>query len=124
MSAIIGLLRDHVEREGERLHLEQRERYEQAREEHRLAREQRLLSGADCGWTQLQKTLNWFGRANGRTDRLSPTKDKMWPLHRVKAVADDEEGILIGTYQRRGDAIKVVEVARQPEPRWWIDALS
>jgi hypothetical protein len=53
------------------------------RDEQRMAREQRLLSGADCVWTQLQKSQHWYCRANGRTYRLSPTKDKMWQLYRV-----------------------------------------
>lgn len=59
LPAIIGLLRDHVEREEERLRVEQKERYERWREEDRIAREQRLLSGADCKWTQLAKSPIW-----------------------------------------------------------------
>jgi hypothetical protein len=85
LPAIIQLLRGHVEKEEDR-----------RREEDRVAREQRLLSGADCGWTQLQKSPHWYCRTNGRTYRASPTKDKMWNLHRVNAVSDDEEGHLIG----------------------------
>ena len=119
LPAIIGLLRDHLEREEERLHAEQQERYRQWQEEDRIAREQRLLSGADCKWTQHRKSPSWYCRYNGRTYRLSPTKDKMWHLHRVNSVSDDEEGVLIGQYQRRGDATKVVaQIAYQPEPRW------
>lgn len=118
LPAIIGLLRDHVEREEERLRAEQQERYRQWREDDRIAQEQRLLSGADCKWTQFQKSPNWYCRSNGRTYRLSPTKDKMWHLHRVNSASDDEEGALIGKYQRRGDATKVVaQVAYQPEPK-------
>jgi hypothetical protein len=42
----------------------------------------------------------------------------MWNLYRVAAV-DDERGSLIGKYQRRGDAGKVVaQMAYQPEPRF------
>ncbi len=119
LPAIIGLLRDHVEREEECLHLEQQERYQRWREEDRLAREQRLLSGADCTWTHLRPSPNWYCRANGRTYRLSPTADKMWHLCRVNSVSDEEEGAYIGKYQRRGDATKVVaQMAYQPEPRW------
>jgi len=119
LAAIIGLLQEHVEHEEERLRVEQQERYRKWREEDRLAREQRLLSGADCEWTQMQKSLNWYCRSNGRTYRLSPTKDKMWHLHRVHSVSNEEDGVLIGKYQRRGDATKVVaHAAYQPEPRW------
>ncbi|PZV35018.1 hypothetical protein [Mesorhizobium kowhaii] len=110
LPAIIGLLRDHVEREEERLRVEQEERYKRWREEDRMAREQ---------WTQLQKSPHWFCRANGRTYRLSPTKDKMWNLYRVSSVSEDDEKALIGKYGRRGDATKVVsQMAYQPEPRW------
>ena len=119
LPAIIGLLRDHVEREEERIRVEQHERYRQLREDERTAQEQRLLSGADCRWTQLQKSPHWYCRANGRTYRLSPTKDKRWDLYRVNSTSSDENGFLIGKYQKRGDATKVVaEVAYQPEPKW------
>ncbi|OBQ65278.1 hypothetical protein [Mesorhizobium loti] len=119
LPAIIGLLRDHVEQEEERLRVEQQQRYQRWREEDRMAREQRLLSGADCKWTQLQKSPHWFCRANGRTYRLSPTKDKMWNLYRVSSVTEEDERALIGKYRGRGDATKVVsQMAYQPEPRW------
>lgn len=119
LPAIVGLLRDHVEREEERLRAQQQERYERLREQERVAREERLLSGADCKWTQLPKLPHWFCRINGRTYRLSPTKDKMWHLFRVSSLDEDEQGRPIGKYQRRGDATKVVaQMAYQPEPRW------
>ncbi|MBN9316584.1 MAG: hypothetical protein J0I99_12650 [Devosia sp.] len=119
LTAIIGLLRAHVENEEERLRTEQRDRYERIKEQDRLAREQRLLSGADCGWTQLAKSICWYSRRNGRTYRLSPAKDKRWHLHRVTSVSDDEKGSLMGTYGGRADATKVIATAAyQPEPRW------
>ncbi|MGC2125356.1 MAG: hypothetical protein WA652_21115, partial [Xanthobacteraceae bacterium] len=108
LPAIIGALRDHVEREDERISAQRREEYERFREEDRIAREQRLLSGADCKWTQLQKSQHWYCRVNGRTYRASPTKDKMWHLYRVKSVSDEENGGLIGKYRARRDATKVV----------------
>lgn len=119
LPAIIQLLRDHLEREDERLRSERQEEFQRQREQDRVAREQRLLSGADCKWTQLQKSQHWYCRTNGRTYRLSPTKDKKWQLYRVKAASDVEEGLLIGRYRARGDATKVVaEIAYQPEPKW------
>lgn len=52
---------------------------------------------------------------NGRLYRLSPTKDKMWNLYRASRV-DGPNGSLMGKYQRRGDASKVVaQVAYQPK---------
>jgi hypothetical protein len=119
LPAIIGLLRDHVEHEEERLRSEQQTRYAVAREQDREKRELRLLSGADCGWTRAHASASWFCRANGRTYRLSPTKDKMWHLHRVSAVSDDEATEVIGKYRGRREATKAVAtLAYQPEPRW------
>ena len=40
LPAIVGLLRDHVECDKERLRVEQKDQYEQSRERDRLAREQ------------------------------------------------------------------------------------
>lgn len=118
LPAIIGLLRDHVEREESRLRAEHALRLKQRREDDRIAREQRLLSGADCGWTQLQKSPNWFCRKNGRTYRLSPSKNGMWHLFRVGSTSEDEEGALLGKYQHRRDATKAIrEMAYRPEPR-------
>jgi hypothetical protein len=118
LPAIIGLLRDHVEREEERLRTEQREQYERRCQDDRIAREERLLSGADCKWTQLAKSPDWHCRINGRLYRLSPTKDKMWDLSRVNAV-DGPGGPLIGKYQRRGDASKIAnQMAYRPDQTW------
>ena len=66
LPAIIGLLLNHVEQEEERLRVEQEERYQRQRQEEQMAREQRLLSGADCGWTQIQKSPNWYCRSNAK----------------------------------------------------------
>jgi len=119
LPAIVGVLRDHVDREVERIRIEREQQYQRQREQDQTSREQRLLSGADCKWTQLQKSPHWYCRANGRTYRLSPTKDKMWNLYRVALISDDESGALIGKYQRRGDATKVVDtMSYQPEPKW------
>jgi hypothetical protein len=111
--------RDHIDREEERMRVGRERQYQQRREEERLAAEARLLSGADCTWTQIRGSLHWYCRKNGRTYRLSPGKDnKMWTLFRVNAVLDDEKGDVLGNYQRRGDATKVVaEAAYRPEAR-------
>jgi hypothetical protein len=119
LPAIIQLLREHVEREEERDRIEHEQRHQQWREEDRVAREQRLLSGADCTWTQMQGSAHWYCRVNGRTYRLSPTKDKMWNLYRVNSISDGGGAPVLGKYQRRGDATKAIRtIAYQPEPRW------
>lgn len=119
LPAIVGALQEFVETEEERLRHEQQAEYRRRQEEEQATKEQRLLSGADCKWTQIRKSPNWYCRANGRTYRLSPTPDKRWRLHRVLSVSDEERGEEIGTYRGRGDATKVVaQMAYQPEPRW------
>jgi hypothetical protein len=117
LSAIIGLLRDYVSREEERLRNEEKEHWRRINEEYWLDREKQLLSGADCKWTKLRKSPHWHCRTNGRLYRLSPTKDKQWDLSRVQTVSDEEPIASLGTYQRRGDATKAVaEMAYLPEP--------
>lgn len=116
LTAIIGLLRTHVENEEQRLRVEHQEAYRRSREEERIAREQGLLSGADCGWTQIARSAVWFCRRNGQTYRLTPTKEKRWDLHRVMVVSNQEKGTLLGTYGGRAEATKTVAtVAYQPE---------
>jgi hypothetical protein len=44
LPAIVGLLRDHVEREEERIRVEQQDGYQRWQEQDRIAREQRLLT--------------------------------------------------------------------------------
>ena len=107
LPAIIGCLRDHVEREQDRLREEQRERYLQWKETDRLARETRLMSGADCKWTQFKKSAAYYCRSNGRLFRANPTKDKRWDLHRVEHLGD-ERGLFVGCYEGRPDATKAI----------------
>jgi hypothetical protein len=68
--AIIGLLREHLEREDERLRQEQEERYRKLKEEERIRLEQRFHSGADCGWTPIGGSAVLYCRRNGRTFRI------------------------------------------------------
>ena len=118
LPAIIGVLRGHVALEEKRLSFEQEQGYREYREKVRIARQQRLLSGADCGWTQLDGSRCWYCRANGRAYRLSSARDKRWHLHRVNSFASDEGGVSIGTYGERGDASKAVaRIAYHPERR-------
>jgi len=116
MRAIIGALQEHLEREEERLRHEQEQNYRRWKEEERVKLEQRFLSGADCGWTQIEKSEALYCRRNGRAFRIVQGKDKRWTLHRVEEIGDTGE--LLGTYQGRGDANKALKkIAYTPEPR-------
>lgn len=117
MMAIIGALQEHIELEEERLRREQEERYRRYREEELERLEQRFRIGADCGWTRLGGSKDYYCRRNGRAFRIEQGKDKRWCLYRIKSV--DDEGVQVGTYLGRGDANKVIkQVAYEPEPRW------
>lgn len=119
LPAIIRALRDHIDREEERLRADREEHFRRVREEERIAREQQLLSGADCGWTQLKGSPYWYCRVNGRNYRASATEDKRWKLERVESVSDGAEGAYVGKYQRRREATKALtQVAYQPDLRW------
>jgi hypothetical protein len=82
-----------------------------------VLRLQRFLSGADCGWTRVAESEDLYCRRNGRTFRIVRTKDKRWRLYRIATL--EEAGILLGTYQGRGDANRALEqIAYQPEPNY------
>lgn len=116
MRAIIGALQEHIEREEDRLRHEQEERYRLWREEERIKLEQRFLSGADCGWTKIDKSEAFYCRRNGRAFRIAQGKDKRWTLYRVQEI--DDKGELLGIYQGRGDANKALtKIAYAPEPQ-------
>ncbi|WP_245483798.1 hypothetical protein [Rhizobium ruizarguesonis] len=118
LSAIIGRIADYVQEEEERERLEREERYKRARVAEQDAAEARLLSGADCKWTQFRGAPHFYCRTNGRTFRLSPTADKKWELFRVDRPSPDDNGEYIGRYIGRGNATKVVaEMAFQPDYR-------
>jgi len=114
MPAIIGALREYVEAEEDRLHQEQEETYRRNREEERLRLERRFLSGADCGWMQINKSECFYCRRNGRTFRTTPDKEKRWQLYRIENLED--AGLLLGSYDGRRAASKALEkIAYQPE---------
>ncbi|MDG3039833.1 hypothetical protein [Roseicyclus marinus] len=117
MPAIIGRLADYTIAQFQRLRDERRVEEERQLEEARLERERRLLSYADCPWTQIKGSKFIYCRKNGRVFKLQPNSDKSLTLYRVKAVDDAAAGELIGRYRSRGDASKVVaKAAYQPEP--------
>ncbi len=119
MPAIIGRLSQHVADESHRLWEERRQAEAQRLDDARQAREARLLSSADCPWTQIRGSRCWYCRKNGRLFRLTPAIGGTWSMHRVRHVDDEEDGAEIGRYRLRGDAGKVVQqAAYEPERRW------
>ncbi len=115
MPAIVGVLRDYIEKEEERLRLEQDAHFRQLRQAEAAAAEQRLLSGADCRWTPQKGTKDVFCRVNGRLFRLTITSDKRVELYRAEGL-EAGKGTLLGRYLKRGDATKAVaQIAYQPE---------
>ena len=115
MPAIVGVLRDHIEKEEERLRLERDAHFRQLREVEAAAAKQRLLSGADCKWTPWQGTKDVYCRMNGRLFRLTTTADKRIELYRAEGL-ETRKGTLLGRYLKRGDATKAVaQIAYQPE---------
>lgn len=116
MPAIIGVLQQHVEREEERLRVEQDARYQDLKRREREAAEARLLSGADCKWTPWSKTRDMYCRANGRLFRLSPGPEKRLDLFEVESI-DSSTGEMMGRYLKRTDATNAVEkIAYQAVP--------
>ncbi|HET9159363.1 MAG TPA: hypothetical protein VFN88_02025 [Caulobacteraceae bacterium] len=117
MPAIVGALQEFVEAETERLRAEWEATLKRRRQEEQQALEDRFLAGADCKWTTINKSKDFFTRKNGRAYRLSRTKDDRWELYRIESTED--AGSTIGTYRSRGDASRaLVQLAYRPEPRW------
>jgi hypothetical protein len=117
LPAIIGALQEYIELEEERLRLEREQTYRRNQEEERIRRQQRLLAGADCGWTQIDKSEVFYCRRNGRAFRVARGKDKRWNLYRIKT--QEDAGALLGTYQGRREASGALEkIAYEAEPQW------
>ena len=91
--AIIGALQEHIEHEEDRLRREQAENFQRWKE--RIKLEQLFISGADCGWTQINKSDALYCRRNGRAFRIVQSKDKRWTLNRFVGVGNTRE--LLGT---------------------------
>ncbi len=113
--AIIGAMRAWIDAEEERLRGE-REATRRARvEADRIASQNRLLSGADCPWTQTAGIGTWHSRRNGRLYRLVQLDSRLWVLSRIAAMAD-KRGIEIGRYESRKVASKMLaDIAYQPD---------
>ena len=104
---------EHIDAEEQHLRREREEAYRRTKEEGRVRLQQRFLSGADRGWTELEKPGDFYCRRNGRTFRTVRGKDKRSKLHRVNSI--EAAGVL--GYLGRGDANKALaQIAYQPEP--------
>jgi len=115
--AIIGALQEHIELEEERLSREREQTYRHHKEQERIRLQQKFLAGADCGWTQIEKSEAFYSRHNGRAFRIARAKDKRWNLYRITSLED--AGVLLGTYQGRREASKALDqIAYGPEPDW------
>jgi hypothetical protein len=118
LPAIIGVLRAHILQEDERSRAEREELSRRERAEQRIAQEQQLLSGADCGWTKLVGSTHWFCRVNGRIFRCFQAQDKRWNLERVEPLSDSAASVHIGRYvARRAATAALHEVAYQLDVR-------
>ncbi len=116
MPAIIGRISDYNVGQFQRLRDEEHEEKRLRLEKARLERERKLLSYADCPWTQLKGSQFFYCRKNGRLFQLKPNSDKSWNMYRVQEIDDTSRGELIGRYRSRGDAAKLVtKAAFEPE---------
>jgi hypothetical protein len=115
LPAIIGALQEYIEIEEERLRQEQQKAYQRHRDDERIRLQQRFMSGADCGWTLVGESKDFYCRRNGRAFRIALAKDKRWKLYRISML--DDPGDLLGIYLGRRDANKALEsIAYQAEP--------
>lgn len=118
MPAIVGRISDYVGDQWQRLWEEQRAEKAQRLEGARQKREQRLLSYADCPWTQIRGSKFFYCRKNGRVFQLKPNNDKSWNMYRVPSVDDTAQGVMIGRYRSRADANTVLAKAAFEADLW------
>jgi hypothetical protein len=117
LAATIARLREFVDAEETRLIHERWDAQRREAEERRVALEQSFLAGEDCRWTPIAGSEEAYCRINGRAYRLAAKQGKTRSLFRISAI-DDPTPRLIGKYQNRADATKVLsEIAYQAEPR-------
>lgn len=95
MPAIIGRLVDFISSQFKRISDERDEEARLRKVDARLGRERRLLSYADCPWTQIKGSNFVYCRKNGRVFQLKPNSDNSWTLYRVQEVDDDTKGEMI-----------------------------
>jgi len=105
--AIIQAINEYLETETENRRIKRDEDFKKKAQEERLALEQKFLSGADCKWTTLGKSTEFYCRKNGRAFKIFQNAEKMWISMRIES-ADNQNGDIIGKYKLRGDASKVI----------------
>jgi hypothetical protein len=116
LPAIVARISRYVGSQFVRLRQERRDAEQGRLDAARAERERRLLSAADCPWTQMRGSRCLYTRKNGRLYRLQPNRDKTLWLDRVEHVDDAATGVQIGRYSSRGQASKVLaRVAFEPE---------
>ena len=81
LPAIVGLLRDHVEREEERIRVEQQERYAHSREQDRIAREMGRLRS----WLR-REVLPSMATRSGRPGQHSATQEEKQAANRSGSI--------------------------------------
>lgn len=115
--AIAWRISEHIGQQSARIRELHRQAEAAKRDEARLAREAKLLSHADCPWTQIKGSRCTYIRKSGRLFRLTTNSDNSFTLHQVDEVRDDLPGDYIGRYRTRGEASNTVsKILSEPEP--------
>lgn len=108
LAAIVGRITAFLGEELPRLWERQREAEQAKRDAARLEQERRLLSPADCPWTQMKGSACVYCCKNGQLFRRTPNKDKILDMYRVESIDDKARGELIGRYWTRTDESRVL----------------
>jgi len=117
LPAIVGAIQEHIELEEERLRREQAENYQRHSEAERLRRQQRFLSGADCGWTPIKEFDDLYCRRNGRAFRIARDQDKRCSVMRSIQPCDTLAHIGGGVWQGKAESIAQSTPPRLREKR-------
>ena len=113
--ATISRLGQFVDAEETRMFHERWDEQKREAKERRLALEHSFLAGEDCKWTPINGSEEVYCRINGRAYQLSAKQGKTRNLFRISAI-DDPDPRLIGKYQNRTDATKVLSGKPRSSP--------
>lgn len=113
--AILGYLEEWLDETSKNYFALQQLQHRQRVEDQKKASEMRLLSGADCPWTDVKPFTGSHCRKNGRLYRLVKKDNKLFEASRVKEL-DDKRGVIIGIYKTKSDATRAIsEIAYKDE---------
>jgi hypothetical protein len=117
--AIVGAIRDFLDKVELREYYEGEERKKHEQEAERLEQEKTLRSGVDCDWLRPWECQDLFLRKAGRLFRLRNIAHLDWEVSEIPGLDRVDEGKCVGRFKGRGCArtaiYDMIRSGRTPE---------